>query len=100
MNINRRQFIQAALVPLSAYVERIDESHANARALWREMGEPDYLSASEVARLQETSQIRREPLSWQYADRTVRLLVTLPPHAVAAITVDSAAGESGGGIHT
>ena len=29
----------------AVYVERIDETHANAKRAWREMGEPEYLSA-------------------------------------------------------
>src|SRR5688572_51172 len=45
-----------------AYAERIDDSHANAKRTWREMGEPEYLSASEVEHLQEASRMWKEPL--------------------------------------
>ena len=35
-----------APVPEIAWIERIDEDHANPRALWHAMGEPEYLSAT------------------------------------------------------
>ncbi len=57
-----------ARAPRCAYVERIDEDHANAKRLWREMGEPDYLSASEVERLQAASRLAQEPQGWTYED--------------------------------
>ena len=71
-----------------AYVERIDEAHANARAMWREMGEPDYLSAHEVELLQEASQMWKEPHPCEHVKDSVYLDIALPPHAVAAITVE------------
>ena len=73
-----------------AYVERIDETHANARAMWREMGEPEYLSAPEVERLQEASRVWKEPHPCEYVNESLYLDITLPPHAVAAITVEFA----------
>ena len=82
----------------SAYVERIDETHANARAMWRELGEPEYLSAPEVARLQEASRMWKEPHPCEYVNESLYLNITLPPHAVAAITVEFAPepGQVGG----
>lgn len=71
-----------------AYVERIDEAHANPRRSWCEMGEPEYLSASEVELLQGASRMWKEPQSCEYEDRVLHLDITLPPHAVAAITVE------------
>lgn len=82
--------------PRYASVERIDDTHANARALWREMGEPEYLSASEVEHLQEVSQVSKEPHVWRYEDRTIHLDINLPPHGVAVITVDFAPDQFGG----
>ena len=80
-----------------AYVERIDDTHASARALWHEMGEPEYLRASEVERLQEASRVRKERHVWRYEDRTIHLDINLPPHCVAAITVELAPDRSEGG---
>jgi xylan 1,4-beta-xylosidase len=81
----------------SAYVERIDEAHANARAMWREMGEPEYLSAPEVERLQEASRVWKEPHPWEYVNESLYLDITLPPHAVAVITVEFAPEPESGG---
>jgi len=74
--------------PRAAFVERIDETHANPRAQWREMGAPDYLSALQVEQLQTASRVAREPHAWTYEDRVVQIEIELPPHAVAAITLE------------
>jgi xylan 1,4-beta-xylosidase len=80
--------------PRRAYVERIDEDHANAKRHWREMGEPDYLSAGDVERLQAASRLVQEPQCWAYEDGVIHLELALPPHAVAAITVEFAPASS------
>lgn len=82
--------LTGAREPCCAYVERIDEVHANPKRLWRELGEPEYLSAQQVEQLQEASRVRREPYPWRYQDRVIHLDVALPPHAVAAITLELA----------
>lgn len=80
--------------PRRAYVERIDEDHANAKRHWREMGEPDYLSAGDVERLQAASRLVQEPQGWAYEDGVIHLELALPPHAVAAVTVEFAPESS------
>lgn len=82
-----------------AYVERIDETHANARALWREMGEPEYLSATEVGQLQEASRVWKEPHPCERVNDNLYLDIILPPHAVAAITLEFAPENTDGGAH-
>jgi len=52
------------------------------------MGAPDYLSALQVEQLQTASRVAREPHNWKYEDRVVQIEIELPPHAVAAITVE------------
>ncbi|MCA1593742.1 MAG: beta-xylosidase [Acidobacteria bacterium] len=81
----------------SAYVQRIDMAHANAKRVWKEMGEPEYLKAHEVERLQEASRMWKEPQAWEYAERTIYLENTLPPQSVAAITLEFTPDQSGGG---
>ena len=81
----------------SAFVERIDGAHANAKRAWKEMGGPEYLKRADVERLQDASRIVREPQSWEYADRTIRLDIELPPHAVAAVTLEFVEDEGRGG---
>jgi xylan 1,4-beta-xylosidase len=83
--------------PRGVYAQRIDEEHANAKRLWRAMGEPQYLSAKEVEQLQTASRTVQEPQPWGYEDRTVHLDLSLPPHAVAAVTVEFAPEQRGGG---
>ncbi len=62
-----------APAPLAATIERIDEDHANPRRQWREMGDQTY------------------------ADGTVRFDVDLPPHAIAAVTLELTPEPSVGG---
>lgn len=81
----------------SAFVERIDGAHANAKRKSKEMDEPEYLKRPEVERLQESSRIEREPQPWKYAERTAHLDVELPPHAVAAVTLEFLEDEGRGG---
>ena len=83
--------------PRAARVERIDGAHANAKAEWRRMGEPEYLAREDVERLEEASRVDAEPWPWSYGDGTIELEIDLPPQGVAAITVErSKAGEPGG----
>jgi xylan 1,4-beta-xylosidase len=82
----------------SAYVERIDRTHANAKRLWRESGAPDYLSVAEVEHFQEASRILQEPHHCELANGTLCLDIALPPQAVAAITVEFLAEPAGRGV--
>jgi xylan 1,4-beta-xylosidase len=87
-----------AAAPLAASIERVDEDHANPRRWWREMGEPEYLSRSQVEQLEAASRLVKEPLGFSYENRTVRFEVDLPPHAVAAVTLEFAPEASVGGV--
>jgi xylan 1,4-beta-xylosidase len=81
-----------------ASVERIDETHANATRLWREAGAAEYLSVPEVERLQEASRMLKEPHRCEYVNGILHLEIALPPHAVAAITVEFVPEQTGGGV--
>jgi xylan 1,4-beta-xylosidase len=89
--------------PLAAYAERIDEEHANAKRVWQEMGAPEYLRQHQVEKLQEASEVVRQPHPWSFQNGTLHLDIRLLPHAVAAITVefdtgaDADAGQRGTG---
>jgi xylan 1,4-beta-xylosidase len=79
----------------TAWIERIDENHANPRRLWQTMGEPEYLSASQVEQLEAASTLRKEAQPWTQALGAQKLgnmdlAVTLPPQSVAAITIEFA----------
>jgi xylan 1,4-beta-xylosidase len=81
--------------PLAVFAERIDHEHANAKRVWQEMGEPEYLNRKQVEQLQEASQLVRQPHSWNHQGRILHLDISLPPHAVAALTVEWPPQESG-----
>ena len=52
------------------------------------MGEPEYLARVDVERLEEASLVIAQPWPWNYTDGTIMLEIDLPPHGVAAITVE------------
>ena len=76
------------LSPRDVYIERIDDDHANAEKLWIEMGSPALPKPREVEQMRAASQIVREPLDWQHKGDTLDLEVTIPAHAIAAVTVE------------
>lgn len=78
--------------PIEAYVQRIDAVHANPKAIWQEMGQPEYLTEKNVEQLQAASLLVKEPQAWSYNDGLVFLTTDLPPHAVASITIEFAPG--------
>jgi xylan 1,4-beta-xylosidase len=77
-----------APAPRSATLERIDDGHANAPAAWVAMGRPEYLDATHVERLEAASRLMPEAPPCVYEGGTARFEFDLPPHAVAALTVD------------
>jgi xylan 1,4-beta-xylosidase len=79
--------LESAAAPDSASIERIDDEHANPRSLWKTMGEPEYLSADQLAQLETASELRKESQTWTYKDGNIEMSVTLPPQSTAAITI-------------
>jgi xylan 1,4-beta-xylosidase len=75
--------------PVAVRGARIDAEHTNPRRLWQELGAPRYLSDAQVAQLREASRLAWEPLPWQRQGEAITLDVTLPPHAVAAVTLET-----------
>ncbi len=71
-------------------IERIDEAHANPRRLWQAMKEPNYLSEAQVAKLKEASCVFSKPHPWKLRARDLTIELKLPPHSVAALTVEFA----------
>jgi xylan 1,4-beta-xylosidase len=74
----------------AAYVERIDEDHANPRRVWTEAGSSPSLSREEVATLEATSRLSREPASWTRAGGATVFSIVLPPQAVAVLSIELA----------
>ena len=71
--------------PASAHVKRIDEDHANPQRLWKKMGAPEYLSSAQLDKLQDASELQREPLDLRYAEGRIEFDVMLPANSVAAL---------------
>jgi xylan 1,4-beta-xylosidase len=86
--------LEEAPTPRAVTLERIDHEHANAKAAWEALGRPEYLDGAQMAQLEEASRLIASPHGWQQDGRTVRLEVELPPHAVAALTVQWAEGPA------
>jgi len=82
--------LTGASSPRTTWTERIDEEHANPRLLWESMGEPEYLSASQVEQLEMASILRKESQPWMQDRGNIDLAVALPPQSVAAVTIEFA----------
>jgi xylan 1,4-beta-xylosidase len=78
-------------------MQRIDEEHANPRRLWKEIGAPEYLNSSQVDYLHDASQLKREPIDFEYTNREIDCEVTVPPNGVAAIEFEFAPNFQPGG---
>jgi len=74
--------------PAGVWLERIDEHHANAKSRWRALGEPEYLDGPAVEQLHEASAMVRAVCPWTWRNGRLELEIELPPHAVAALTVE------------
>jgi xylan 1,4-beta-xylosidase len=87
-----RVAISAAPAPRGVKLVRIDEDHANAKAEWRRMGNPEYLRRADVERIEEASRLREETPAWRYEEGILSVEVGLPAHGVAALTVEFVPG--------
>lgn len=74
----------------TATIERIDETHANAKNAWVEMGAPEYLRPADVDGLHAASMLQAEPCEVASDDTGVHVTVDLPPNGVAAVTLELA----------
>ena len=80
--------LSSAPSPRTAWIQRIDEDHANPRRLWQTMGAPEYLSALQVEQIETASVLRKEPQPLTYEAGSISLAVALPPQSVVAITIE------------
>ena len=76
--------------PHAAWIERVDEDHANPQQDWRDMGAPNYLSDEEVKRLTAASEFFRKQQRFRYKDSSISFEINLPPHSVAVIEFEFA----------
>jgi xylan 1,4-beta-xylosidase len=76
--------------PSRAWVERIDDHHANAKRRWQAFGAPEYLAGPMLEQLHEASRVARQACPWSRIDDGVAFEIDLPPHAVACLSVECA----------
>jgi xylan 1,4-beta-xylosidase len=74
--------------PKQCHIQRIDADHANPHRTWLEMGSPEYLSSLKAEQLQASSQLLNEQQAWSQLEGNVNLHFELPPHGLAAITLE------------
>jgi len=79
-----------AAKPRAAWIERVDEHHANPRQAWREMRAPEYLSDEEIERLMAASEVVRKQQRFRYKDSSISFEINLPPHSVGAVEFEFA----------
>lgn len=66
----------------TAVIYRIDESHANPKKIWQELGEPEYLKKNDVIKLHQASELVAHKIEFES-----ELVLTVPAHGVIAIDV-------------
>jgi hypothetical protein len=54
----------------------------------------------QVEQLEAASRLVKEPLGWKYEDHIDQLEIDLPPHAVAAITLEFGPEQREGGVRS
>lgn len=79
--------------PKAAWLERVDEDHANPRRFWKALGSPVYLNSRQHDLLEAASCVVPEPLMVIEAEDGIELSCTLQPHSVALITLDGTESE-------
>jgi hypothetical protein len=55
---------------------------------WQAFGAPEYLASATLEQLHEASRVTIQAWAWTWRDERIGLELELPPHAVAAVTVE------------
>lgn len=67
----------------SASISRVDDSHANARQKWLDLGSPEYPTSNELEMIKLASKVVSEPLTIEVG----QVRFSLPPHGVACVVI-------------
>jgi xylan 1,4-beta-xylosidase len=70
-----------------AVIARIDDDHANAPRVWREMGNPEYLSGPQLQVLYAASELDHSEQQFQHHGKIAEFEIVIPPQGVAAVTL-------------
>ncbi len=73
----------------AAFIERIDDDHANARKTWMDMGSPGSLTPNVVSALELAAAIIMEPSPTRHEKGSVFVELTVPPQGIAFITLET-----------
>jgi xylan 1,4-beta-xylosidase len=73
---------------LSSFIERIDDTHANARQAWLEMGQPSSLTPDQVSALELASSLVKEQIHIIYEGKSAFIDINMPPQGTACITLE------------
>jgi xylan 1,4-beta-xylosidase len=73
-----------------SYIERIDDSHANAPQTWADMGKPEYLDQEQVAKLEISSSLVREEFLVKEKDHYLVLKFEIPSQGTVCVTLEEA----------
>ncbi|MGE5613722.1 MAG: GH39 family glycosyl hydrolase [Bacillota bacterium] len=71
----------------SASLERIDETHANPKKAWVEMGSPNYLDNAQIQALIKASELKSEPVEWTADGDGIKIDLQIEPHSAVAVTI-------------
>lgn len=71
----------------AAFLERIDESHANPEKAWVDMGRPKYLNREQIQALMKASELVKEPIDWARKENEVTIDLLVQPYSVTMISL-------------
>jgi xylan 1,4-beta-xylosidase len=71
----------------SASLQRIDETHANPKKAWMEMGSPTYLNREQIQALIKASELATETVNWSEDEEGVVIELQIQPHSAIAVTL-------------
>lgn len=72
---------------LTADVQRIDDSHANALKSWEAKGKPEYVTQAQVEAIKSDSAIVRESSRIVIHNQTANIELNIPPMGIALVTL-------------
>jgi len=68
-------------------IRRVDTQHANPKQTWLDLGSPEYPTREQLAQIDDASRLISETLESEIRGDECALRIVMPPHGVAAITV-------------
>jgi xylan 1,4-beta-xylosidase len=80
--------VEGARKPAAAWIERIDEEHANPKRAWDGMGRPTYPSAAQLEALAKASELRSERVVPIADADGATLELTIQPHSVVTVSFE------------